>query len=1081
MRHLSETLRRKRPAPDGLDVPEGLEDRVLAHLSRAGGAFTLDHVRRALYREQVPLEDLGALTRQVLSDPRVMPLYGHDATTRAPRFTTVETFAAEEQLVRLATRLHADTSSHAAPPPERHIERFTRGLDPHTEAAARALLSPGRLSVVTLASDHARALALQSAIRTFNRAGTHVLACGTTARSLRAYEDAPAAQHTVHALLRRLQTRRSVLQRTSVIIVNDAEALDTDTLHTLARITHEARVRLVLVGDPRNPSRSAAFDWLCEHCAPSALEHRAPDHVPADDRPYVAGALDSTGLLRHLESSARLHRAENPASVIASVVEAWHRTETAHPEDSQLVLTRNADEADAANAAIQSARAADGRLGTSEHYEVVRPAYTAPEPPGVSAGAIARVPDATETITVHAGDRLRILENHRGAGLVRGDVGTVLSVAPRRLRILVDGAVRTFDPQRFNRFGLGYASSVHRQSAPADHVHATVSSLWRRAAVFRAATSHHKSLTFHWEAAPGQTVDDLASAIDTSRGPTCTQSYIDRQHALHAAHSTADTHDSAHRQLRTAWQLLPDEDRDQIQDQDREQRAAIHACQRPSDDTPSWLRTAPAASVASAIRTALRYRTEGAAAIDYQYHYDVLNAELADIARHAGAESRSALDDERYPQVLHRLQHLADDALARAETSDAFRFAFNDKTRFTLADLETHREDCAHGLRAHHIHTETRNMASYFHTRGAGWSLAVTSVLDKGAELSGTARVLADRPWFLDDYAGWYAGVAELERDREALAEARGKLSPQDAETANVLQQFDAASRHLAETVHYHQREERAAELVADYAALQREFIQQRDTLYRHRRTRTGPEQRAAEAAFDAFNDRLHAAAAAVHAALQEDRKFVLLHLEHASVTEREIDVYGAPDRKKTHHPAPTHPQTRHRHQLLSPPRSTSRGRPRKSNAHGRLPARPVMTRTAGLAGVSKGTVCPVPRRRACRHGVTRSAFNPDLLSSAASFGQAASVSFSAPRASASVAFRLGSVPLNSRTFVGSAAHSRPPCASANSTQHGTGNRGCTLDPNTHPLVKRKRISTFPLSLISPFRNSAYAFRDIAA
>ena len=887
-RHLADTLREARPIPDELDVPEGIEGRVLARLTRRGGAFTVDDVRRELYRERVQLVQLDALARHVLSDPRVMALYGHDSTSRLPRYTTVETFALEEQLTRLGARLHADTASHPAPPGEHHIARAVRGLDDAAAAAARSLLREGRLNVLALASDGARAAALQGAIRACNRAGTHVLACGPSAQSLRAYGDAPAAQHTVYGLIRQLERGRSVLQRTSVVIVNDADALDAESLHTLARLTDEARVRLVLVGDPRDNSHSPGFAWLAAHCAAADAAPGAPDHLPPSVREHLAGAPDTYALLKHLDSTGRLHRLDDQEAVSDSFVRAWIETEATHPDETQLVLTSSAPEADRANLAIQGARADAGRLGASQRYDVLRPAYASAGAPGASAGAVARAGDTTESLTVHVGDRLRILENHRESGLARGDVGTVLSVSRRRIRIDVDGTVRTFDPVRHNRFTLGYASSIYRRPSPTDHVHATVTAGWNRPLFFRASAAHRKSLTVHSRTTPGQTVEDLARSIDSRAGPSCTQSYTDRQHALHAAHDP-HTNEST---LRTAWHLLSADDQDRIQREDREQRAAIHAYQRGRDTTPTWLRTAPAPSIAQAIRMAFQYRSEGAAALDYQHQVDVLNAELAGIQERAADESRSALDDERYPEVLHRLHALADTASERAAASPAYRFALEEKTRFTPQDLDRHRDACAHDLRAHAIHTETRNMSAYFYTRARAWSLSVNDALDEGRDLSATAKAFDARAWFLDDYPDWYARLEQLDTDREALAQARANLTADHPDHELLIRQFDDAAGRLAMAFGYHNREEQARKLVARYLDARQQHRRLRSTLYRTE-TPTAPAPPELHAAIERAGELVHSLAAEIHA----DPERFTPHLERAGVTPREIRVQGAPER----------------------------------------------------------------------------------------------------------------------------------------------------------------------------------------
>ena len=888
-RHLADTLREPRPTPDGLDVPEGIEGRVLARLTRRGGAFTVDDVRRELFRERVQLVQLDDLARHVLSDQRVMALYGHDATNRLPRYTTVETFAVEEQLARLAARLHADTASHPAPPGERHIARAVRGLDDAAAAAARSLLREGRLNVVALASDATRAAALQGATRACNRAGTHVLACGASARSLRAYGDAPAAQHTVYGLIRQLERGRSVLQRTSVVIVNDADSLDTESLHTLARLTEEARVRLVLVGDPRDNSHSPGFAWLAAHCASSTVEPAAPDHLPPSVREHLAGAPDTYAVLKHLDSTGRLHRLDDHEGVSDSFVRAWIETEATHPDDTQLVLTSSAPEAERANLAVQAARAGAARLGASQRYDVLRPVYTSAETPGATAAAAQRAGDTTESLTVHVGDRLRILESRRESGLTAGDVGTVLSVSRRRIRLDVDGKVLSFDPIRHNRFTLGYASSIYRRPSPTDHIHATVTAGWNRALFFRAAAAHRKRLTVHSRTTPGQTVEDLARAIDSRTGPACTQSYTDRQHALHAAHHP-DTNEST---LRTSWHLLSVDDQDRIRLEDRDQRAAIHAYQRSRDTTPSWLRTASAPSIAEAIRMAFQYRSEGAAALDYQYQFDVVNAELAGIRERAAAQSSTALDDEHYPEALHRLQALAETTSERAASSPAFRYALQEKTRFTTEDLDRHREDCAHELRAHHIHSETRNMSAYFYTRARAWSLSVNDALDDGRDLSATAKAFDARAWFLDDYPDWHARLEALETDREALAQARANLTADHPDHDLLIRQFDAASDRLANAFHYHNREVQTQQLVASYVDARRQHRQLRGSLYRTE-TPTAPAPPELHAAIERAGERVRTLAAEIHT----DLKWSTPHLERAGVTPREIEVRGTSERE---------------------------------------------------------------------------------------------------------------------------------------------------------------------------------------
>ena len=835
-RHLMRTLRPAVPDPSAEALPAGAEARVLARLTARGGAFSAEDVRRALWREDLGRDELEAATARVLSQPNVMPLYGHDARAERPAYTTTETYAAEEQLARLAAHLHTDVS-HPASPSERVIASTLRRLPPETADTARTLLAPGRLNVVPLAADRTRSAALGACVRALTRHGVDVVACAPSRRSLRAYQGLVARPRTVHGLIAALSQGRAPLSRTALIVVNDAQDLDTDTLYTLARLADEARVRLLLIGDPRDRCRSPAFAWLATHCASDAPALRAPDHLPAPQRAALEGEPDIATLLAEPEAQGRLHRLQSDDALRASVVAAWMRIEASRPQDTQLAIAAGAAAAAELNAAIQIARAAAGSLGESRRFDVLRPAFTDPEAPRAASPSPTPAPETTERLTVHVGDRLRILENHPQSGLCRGDVGTVRSVSRRRIRLEVGGTVHAFNPVRHNRFALGYAASVYQHGDSVDHVHATLSSAWNRAALFRAAASHRQTLNVHWRAAPGQTLADLARAIDSHRATACTQFYTDRQRAILAAHDAraADTG------LRRAWHLLSDSDRTRIDRQDREHRAAIHAHQRPRDSVPSWLRVARPTALGRVVRDAFRYRTEGAAALDYQSQFDELAHEITHLR--GTAES----DSERHADALQRLGHLTAEAERHAARSADFRAALRAKTRFTAEDLPRHRAACRHELRALELDRETRRIARHFTQRALAWALTAEAHLDQGAELSTRADLADTRPWFLDDYAAWRERLPELETEREALADARKRVAPSDLPAPELIEEFDAASRRLARFLDYDERERAAAERASDYVALRQAFALALDDYYRHEQDRTPPERSAAQ------------------------------------------------------------------------------------------------------------------------------------------------------------------------------------------------------------------------------------------
>ena len=813
-----------------------------------------------------------------------MPLFGHDATDEQPKYATTQTYAAEEQLTRLAARLHADLS-HPAFPSERLRERHLRALAPDAAAAARAMLAGGRLNVVSLPADRTREAALCGAVRALARAGTHVIACGPSRGALRAYARAVERPRTVYGLVRDLSEGRLELSRASLVLVNEADALDTDSLHTLARLTHEARVRLVLVGDARDQCPSPAFSWLARHCATAPLPPRAPDHVPEHARAALSRGCDTHALLERLDASRRLHAVDTRQALTPSIVRAWAERERDHPHHTQLVFVSSAGDAHELNQALQAARQRAGRLGRPVTFDVLRPGFNHSHGGSADAALLARSPGTTERLTVRVGDRLRILENDPRSGLCRGDVGTVLSVSNRRIRLDVGGRVHAFNPRRHNRFTLGYAASIFQRSAAVDHVHAAVSSAWTRPLLYRAASAHRRTLTAHWCPFPGQTTQDLAHAIDARRGPACTQFYLDRQRALHAAQS--DT--GAGSTLRTAWHLLSDADRDRLRHQDREHRFAIHAHQRPRDRRQAWLERARPATLAGAVRLVARYRVEGNAALAYQHEHDTLNHELEQLRERAAGEQRSPLDYEAYPRIVQRLEDLAENAHARAARSEAFRLALTEKTRFTAEDLPRHQAAFAHERRALALHEEARRTAEHLHSKLLAFCLQAEDRLEEGAQLSTLARNHDTRPWFLDEYATWRSGLHSLDRDRQDLAALATDIDTHDPAAAHLLARFEDVSRQLARVDDYHERETRASALVSRYQESHRAFNAFLSEYYAYAPDRTPERHRELQIGYETRFQAIRTHAEQIAGAPD----WYLPHLERAGLSLHEVTPYA--------------------------------------------------------------------------------------------------------------------------------------------------------------------------------------------
>jgi len=173
----------------------------------------------------------------------------------------------------------------------------------------------------------------------------------------------------------------------------------------------------------------------------------------------------------------------------------------------------------------------------------------------------------------------------------------------------------------------------------------------------------------------------------------------------------------------------------------------------------------------------------------------------------------------------------------------------------------------------------------FFNSRASNWCRAVEDVFTEHPDI-----VTNDRPWFHDNYAAWYARVAELAQGLSPLAEARTGLDVSNSGMAGLVERFDAVSGRLQGAMDYHRREEHASERAKTYRDLREDLNRRHFEMYQNAEGRSGAKQAVYENAYfrDEKRRREHAAS------LVEEFDWILPHLERNGVSSREVRVFGA-------------------------------------------------------------------------------------------------------------------------------------------------------------------------------------------
>lgn len=211
----------------------------------------------------------------------------------------------------------------------------------------------------------------------------------------------------------------------AVVVVDEAGMADTRQLARLAAYAAEARAKLVLVGDPDQiPEVGAggAFGHLVERCGEAVValrENHRQRHEADRARLELLRDGRSAEVIASAKADGRWHGADSADEARAAALRAWHADPGVAGADKLLVATTVA-EVERLNEAARALAMTDGRLGDEALV--------------IGLSAPGRAVDERE---LRAGERVRATRNDYRLGVRTGQVGTVISVDPRRRRAAV--------------------------------------------------------------------------------------------------------------------------------------------------------------------------------------------------------------------------------------------------------------------------------------------------------------------------------------------------------------------------------------------------------------------------------------------------------------------------------------------------------------------------------------------------------------------------------------------------------------------------------------------------------------------
>jgi Ti-type conjugative transfer relaxase TraA len=475
-------------------------EQVLAALTRNNATFTERDLDRYLVKhlwagpdgtpDEATVRDIASAKAAVLGHRDVLVLHDRETGEVVGRFSTRT--VREQEHAALADGAAVAGAGHHRGVHARHQEAAlaSRTLRDDQRAAFEHAVSAGGLKLIEGRAGTGKSYTLAAVREAHETAGHRVVGLAPTnavAQDLKADGFAEAA--TVHSLLFQLKNGRTVLDRRTVLVVDEAAMLDSRVTGELLAEAKRAGAKVVLAGDDRQLAsieRGGLFAELRQrHGAAEITEvtRQRVDWQRQAARDLAEGRFDSA--VAAYDRHGGISWTADQAAAQAALVARWTADTAAHPTESRFVFAYTNADVSQLNAELRQVRRDRGELGSPDvRFETKH---------GPADFAVGDRVQFTETRRAGTDKRQHIYNGN--AGVITGiDAYTGRLTARLDAAAGVAGREVSWSANEFQGFRHGYAGTIYKgQGKTLDHTYLLHTHHWRAAASYVALTRQRES------------------------------------------------------------------------------------------------------------------------------------------------------------------------------------------------------------------------------------------------------------------------------------------------------------------------------------------------------------------------------------------------------------------------------------------------------------------------------------------------------------------------------------------------------------------------------------------------------------
>ena len=484
-------------------------DVVLATLTQNDSTFTRADIAKYLHLATDTHDAFTAALAAIESHSHLISLgAGPDGRER---LTTLEMQSVEEAMIAHAQSMSGRNKFALDPLRIRNQLLHTNLSDEQAAACVHITAGHDLANVIGFAGT-GKSTMLGVAKDIWSNAGYTVQGGAFTGIAARALQGGSGIQsRTLHSLEYAWEKNPQTLNDRTVLVIDEAGMVGSRQLERVLRKAHDARAKVVMVGDPeqlQSIAAGAAFRAIEERTGAAAITHVRRQHQEWQCAATIDLATNkTTDAIARYEAAGMVHAHDTKQTAADALIDQWNGMRQAAPNETHFIFAHRRADVRTLNKKARDCMRKSGDLDRADHV----------------------INSERGSMRVGIGERLRFTRNDYDLGVMNGTLGTLAAVDRAQLTVRLDGDKPhhvTIDLTQYDHIDYGYASTVHKsQGVTVDHGHLLATPGLDRHATYVALSRHRETVNMHWGEDDFYSRDNMVSKIARERPKDTTLDY----------------------------------------------------------------------------------------------------------------------------------------------------------------------------------------------------------------------------------------------------------------------------------------------------------------------------------------------------------------------------------------------------------------------------------------------------------------------------------------------------------------------------------------------------------------------------